>query len=181
VVPIGEWGRPADLDVHSESLKDVKVAIFCGDQDAAGKLTSRSFRTCTMLSEQLQQLGAITVLENEPADFKLWFIDLGSKVEERAGWFDYAFYFTVGLVPMVSTKLLQAELRVTDARGVLLERTRMGMNRIQVVGWMALLTMFLKNERQNEREVSRKFYQFAKNRIVSQVARLKPRITAGAN
>lgn len=171
IVPVGEWGRPADLFLHNESLKGVKIAVNCARMDRNGKLIMQSYRLCAGLTARLDTMGALTDLSEEPADLTFWFVDLGFQPADSSGLSQLGFYFSGGIVPMITTRTVRAEIRITDARGVLLDRAPLSLLEINTVGWGALLGFYQESEQQQQYDVSNKVYRFSVNRIASQVVR----------
>jgi hypothetical protein len=183
IIPIGEWGHPADLDLNSKSLAGIQVAVRCGIQDKAGVVHERRVRICRRLESALKAIGA-TIQDIDdgqyddqihPADLTLWYID--TKAEGvRYSWISLiGTVMTGGIFPLIWSKQSEAELRVSDARGVVLETAPLQMEEVKVGGWGALVAMLIRSGSSDEQNIKagHLFYRYAQNRVYSQSKRLK--------
>jgi hypothetical protein len=173
VVPVGDWGRPADLHLTEDSLKGVTLSVRCGRVYEDGKLHERTYPLCQALERQMEAIGAMIAGRDDRADFTLWYVEKGATQADSSGLSTLAFSLSGGIIPGISSRPSAAELRVSDSRGVLLETAPLKIENIQIFGWGALIAYYQKTENQQKREVGAKFFQFARNRVASQALRLK--------
>lgn len=164
LLPIGDWGRPADLGLNSHSLKNLKVAVRCAEVDQDGRILPRELRICHNLSMHLVNLGAEI---SEHPDFVLWYVEQGTSSTQTSGISALAFALSVGIFPMVSSRTIQAELRVADGRNVVLEVVPLKLEDILTVGWGSLLAFDLKSETEQMQDIGKKLFLTAENRLAS--------------
>ena len=170
-VAVGDWGQPSDLHLNEESLAGVKIGVRCMKMQKNGEIASQNYPLCKGLERHLAALGAKIVGKDEPgADLTLWYVEQGVVDKLISGGSVVGLIFTAGIVPMVSTATSRAELRVSDAKGVILERETLEASKVRVFGWSAWIGL---GHRSRERDFGKKFYNYAKNRLVSQAINLK--------
>lgn len=168
---MGDWSQPGDLHLNNESLADVKVSVRCGREDAAGTYTDAKIRLCAGLERHLASLGATIVPPSQSgAQLTLWYIERGVIEKHSNGASVAGMLFTVGISPMVKTATSQAEIRVSDSKGAILERQTATITKVRVFGWSAWTAL---DKKWRERELGQKFFDFVKNRVVSQAIDLK--------
>jgi hypothetical protein len=163
---MGEWAEPSDLHLNEHSLSGVKVSVRCSHMDKAGTITPQSYPICPGLARHLIGLGAEALANDQPgANLTVWYIEEGVVDKQISAGSVAGLIFTAGIVPMVSSATSRVELRITDSRGVVLERHQLTASKVRVFGWSA---WFALGKKARQKELGQKFYQFVKNRVVSQ-------------
>ncbi len=175
--PIGEWARPSDLRLSENSLKGIRVAVRCGDIEDNGSIREVNKRVCRMLAKSLQEIGAEIVDANLDfsqetvgrADLNLWYLNTGKSEGSFSIPAYYAFLFTSFIVPSISSYRTEAEIRVTDQKGALLDQTNLAIEHTQAFGWWALTTGLTqeKSAGRRQRDIEAQFLRFVQNRVYS--------------
>ena len=135
MVAVGDWGRPSDLNLPQSALAGVRITVRCGALDHAGQITDRYFKLCLSLENTLKTLGAQLVPASEAgADFTLWYLDRGVSEKRGSALSFAAFCLSFGILPYVSSSASEAELRVTDSRGVILNQIPLRVEAVRGAG-----------------------------------------------
>jgi hypothetical protein len=177
VRPVGEWARPADLALHENSLAGVRVAVRCAAITSEGTLREQSRKVCSALETAMEALGAEVPDEGAETELTLWYIDHRSGAESCPPLLSMAHFMTGYWIPCKSHEWSEAELRVTDARGSLLERAPLRIEQVSLQSWLFLPSSLGQGGRDQfrRRELQSRFLRFAQNRIYSQSMRLPGR------
>jgi hypothetical protein len=171
IVAVGSWAEPSNLNLNDTSLSGVKISVRCAQLRNPGGITEHSYPVCAGLERHLAALGAKIITKGQSgADLTLWYIEQGVIDKHTSGGSVIGYVFTSGLIPVVSTATSRAELRVSDSRGIILDDKTLDTAEIRVSGWAALLGV---RQRARGRDLGKKFYQYAENRVVSQAIGLK--------
>ncbi len=176
--PIGDWARPSDLELDSSSLEDTRVTVKCGRLKGEKIEEELGSEICSALKTALANIGAQDVsgdvANDKRADLTVWYLDTGTTTTKSNWVSDVAFYFTGGLVPIISTSTAEAELRVTDSRGAVLDRSQMRVDEVRSFGWLSLASQMTRGKRLvRKKDIERRFFRFVQNRVYSQAVRLR--------
>jgi hypothetical protein len=169
---MGDWAEPSDLHLNEHSLDKVKVSVRCSHMDnKTGTITTQSYPVCPGLSRHLAAMGAEVVKPDEAgAQLTVWYIEEGVVDKQVSAGSVAGLIFTAGIVPMVASATSRVELRISDSRGVILERHQVMASKVRVFGWSAWLAL---GKKARQKELGQKFYTFVKNRVVSQAIEQK--------
>jgi hypothetical protein len=191
VRPVGEWARPADLRLHSKSLAGVRVAVRCGSIDPEGmnSIREEDKQVCQALEGALQSIGAEIVDPGENAqgetgvaELTLWYLDRAKGAESCSILLSSAHVMSGYTIPCKSSEWSEAELRVTDARGAVLERAPLRVEKYTMQSWLFIPSSLWREarEKQRKRALDARFLRYAQNRVYSQSLRLPSRMNAEA-
>ena len=176
VQPVGNWSRPADLQLNEKSLESVAVLVRCGLIEPDNKINEQNSRVCTVLRSCLSEIGAEAVSRNaEKIDLTLWYLSRGRSRATSSLLSTWAAYMTAWLIPAVSTDEAEAEIRVTGPDGSILDSEIMQVQVVRTFGWLTL-TKYLtakKSDSANQRDVERRFLQQVQNIVYTQARRRK--------
>jgi hypothetical protein len=186
-VPVGDWSRPVDLELNSESLTGTRVAVDClRERKANGQapqLQQAQFTVCARLERSLEQVGATVPSDEGPVDLTLVYIEKGVTEQSASGLSSLAFTFSDGLISLIATSASEAELQVKDGHGAILERAPVRLEAVTAIGLSAIVgkAMDMGGESARDRALSRLFFDYARNRVFSQIVRRRAQASQAAS
>ena len=175
-LPGRNWQSPIDLRLSSNSLKEMKVTVACGDLSDGKPTKYQTSKFCTAIESRLKELGATIASDTsdteiaigqeaiEPIDLRLEYL-VGEQQSDGCGLYALATFLSSGLFPCASLQETPIEVRVLDSRGVAVEEHHFWVKQRRIYGSTALLLLVDGRAREEQHESRERLITFLTNRV----------------